>query len=127
MIGHRIREAREVRGMTLGELARITGISKSYLSQLENERASKPSAEFVARISSALKCPFERLLTSTGVPQEPDVSLASPSLRRLARDENLSDDERAMLSRINYRGQKPASVEGWRRILDAIRQSLDSN
>lgn len=54
-IGKHIRAARGVQGISLSELARRAGISKAYLSQLENAPDKKPSAEIVYRLALALK------------------------------------------------------------------------
>ena len=45
-LGGRIRQLREAEGLSLGELAEVSGISKSYLWNLENKEGhQKPSAD----------------------------------------------------------------------------------
>ena len=54
IIGEKIREIRQSQGITAGTLSEIAGVSKSYLSQLENGKSQSPSVEIVAKIAEAL-------------------------------------------------------------------------
>jgi transcriptional regulator with XRE-family HTH domain len=54
LLGRKIRELRLAKGMTLDELARATGSSKSYLWELEHRDAARPSGEKLVRIATAL-------------------------------------------------------------------------
>lgn len=54
MIGSRIHTARITRGIGLRELSRLTGISVSYLSELENGKNANPSVAIVKKIALAL-------------------------------------------------------------------------
>ena len=66
-VGKRIRAVRQQRGMSLRDLARRSGVSKAYLSQLENDPGRKPSVDVVCRIAAALEIPVMELL-ETGAP-----------------------------------------------------------
>jgi transcriptional regulator with XRE-family HTH domain len=55
-IAGRVREHRQERGLTVGQLADDSGISKGMLSKIENAQAS-PSLATLARLSSALGVP----------------------------------------------------------------------
>ena len=55
-LGNRIRAARARRGLSLGELASIAGVSKSLVSQIERGIAA-PSIDTVRRLASALELP----------------------------------------------------------------------
>lgn len=54
-LGRKIREARELRGMTLNELATATGRSKSYLSDIENGRTKRPGKDVIVDLARALR------------------------------------------------------------------------
>ncbi len=56
MIGSRIRELRHKKGLSVTELARRAGVSKSMISQVEREDAN-PSVETVRSIAAALEVP----------------------------------------------------------------------
>lgn len=61
-IGDNIRKLRNERGISLSALARAAGISKAYLSQIENEPDKKPSAEVVYRLAQALEVTMADLM-----------------------------------------------------------------
>ena len=52
-VGSEVRELRKARGLTLDDLSRTTGISRSYLSVIERD-AGKPSVEVFTAIAEAL-------------------------------------------------------------------------
>jgi transcriptional regulator with XRE-family HTH domain len=55
-IGTRIREARQARGFSQGELEARTGLLRCYLSRVENGH-TEPSLQTLARIAAALDIP----------------------------------------------------------------------
>lgn len=62
--GARIRAARVRAGLSLSQLARDAGVSKGYISKLENRPAEnvRPGGATLARIASALGVPITDLL-----------------------------------------------------------------
>ncbi len=56
-----VRERRHLAGMTLGELAHASGLSKTILSRIENGHGN-PSVETLFRIARALGLPLSALL-----------------------------------------------------------------
>ncbi|WP_409302806.1 helix-turn-helix domain-containing protein [Peribacillus sp. SCS-155] len=72
MLGTRIRELRKEKNLTLSHLARKTGISKSYLSQMERNIQTNPSVEVVLKIAKVLEVPIQDLvvLPAKGIKQE---------------------------------------------------------
>lgn len=63
MDGKKIRELRVKRGLSLTELAKLSGISKSYLSFIERGKQANPSIEVIDKIAHALKIDIQTLLT----------------------------------------------------------------
>lgn len=61
-LAQKIKALRNDKGLTLDELAKITGSSKSYIWELENKSISKPSADKLAKIASALGVTTEYLI-----------------------------------------------------------------
>ncbi len=49
-----LKAEREAQGVSLGELAKRTGISKASLSRLENDPAPNPTVATLSRIADAL-------------------------------------------------------------------------
>lgn len=62
MIGHNISAIRKQRGFTLSELSERTGISKSYLSNIERNLKQNPSIHVMEKIASVLKVDLKVLL-----------------------------------------------------------------
>ncbi len=121
-VGGRIRKYRQDRKLSLSQLADQAGVSKGYLSALENDpHARRPSAETLYAIAKALGVTMSDLLgrkllaaASTEVPA---------SLREFAEDEDLPEADVQMLSAIRFRGDPPRTKERWRYIYTAIRTS----
>ena len=67
--GHRLREAREVRGIRAPALADLLGVSRAAISQYENEQAT-PSPEILRSMSAILNVPLGFFLR----PQRPTTA-----------------------------------------------------
>jgi transcriptional regulator with XRE-family HTH domain len=94
-IGFRIRELRQLRGLTLQELANVSGLSTSMLSLVERGRAS-PSIGSLIVIASALGVTMSDLLVNGADSEEKIVVRASEArkvetaqhvVRRLLRED----------------------------------------
>jgi transcriptional regulator with XRE-family HTH domain len=72
VIAERVREFRLRLGLTVGQLAELTGLSKGMLSKIENARSS-PSLATLARLSEALKVPVTAFFRGPGLGEEQDV------------------------------------------------------
>jgi len=117
-----MRRFREERGMSLSQLAEKAGVSKGYLSSLENEpEARRPSAETLYALASALGVTMAdlmgRRLLSASATQVPE------SLKEFAAELGLPEADVQMLASIQFRGEQPRTKERWRYIYNAIRTS----
>lgn len=71
LLGDKIRAARKQKKLSLDQLAELTDSSKSYLWELENKDAPKPSFEKVAKIAAALEVTPDFLITDdTAAPDQ---------------------------------------------------------
>src|SRR6266545_4606439 len=125
-IGDRIRRYRKERSLSLNQLADQTGVSKSYLSALENEASTgsasrRPSADTLYAIAKVLGVTMSDLLGRRLLIEEPTET--SESLRKFAAEDDLPESDIAMLRAIQFRGEPPRTVERWRYIYTAIRVS----
>jgi transcriptional regulator with XRE-family HTH domain len=68
LVGPRLRRVREQRGVTLTEVSRVTGISKSTLSRLENGQR-RPSLELLLPLAQTYRVPIDDLV---GAPEVGD-------------------------------------------------------
>lgn len=60
-LGDLISLARSIKGMTLRELERATGVSNAMLSQIEHGKVREPSFTTVVKIADALGVPLDRM------------------------------------------------------------------
>lgn len=72
MIGNNISAIRKQRGFTLSEFSERTGISKSYLSNIERNLKQNPSIHVMERIAAVLQVDLKSLLLLT---READVQI----------------------------------------------------
>ena len=101
-------------------------MSKGYLSQIEADATTRPSAETLYKIAKALGISLGELL-------EEDATIAAPepapevseSLRQFAAEADLPETEVQMLARIRYRGRSPRTAADWRYLYESIRRSTE--
>ncbi|MFE0679142.1 helix-turn-helix domain-containing protein [Streptomyces sp. NPDC058867] len=67
LVARNVRQFRLERAMSLGELARRSGLSKQTLSKIE-QGAGNPTVETLSLLGAALDLPARRLLTEWGTP-----------------------------------------------------------
>jgi XRE family aerobic/anaerobic benzoate catabolism transcriptional regulator len=67
-LGDKIREFREVIGVTQGQLAEHASVSQGYLSQLENGDVKNPSAAVLLRVAQAMDVEPDDLFEAAGYP-----------------------------------------------------------
>ena len=83
-VGDTLSALRQSRALSLDELSRMAGVSKSMLSQIERAQAN-PTVAVVWRLANALGVPISELLENPSARPVPAVSLvplqATPTLR----------------------------------------------
>lgn len=72
-MGEKIRTLRKERGLTLAQLAELSGSSKSYIWELENKNPPRPSGEKISAISSVLEVTADYLLNDDGAVNQADA------------------------------------------------------
>ncbi|HEX4688395.1 MAG TPA: XRE family transcriptional regulator [Nocardioides sp.] len=108
LVAPRLRKVRELRGVTLTDVAERTGISKSTLSRLENGQR-RPSLELLLPLAQAYRVPLDDLV---GAPEVGD-----PRIRLKPRKVN----GRTVLPLT----RSPGGVQAWKIVIPA-RQSQPS-
>lgn len=94
-IGSTIKAARERKGLSLRELEILTGISNPYLSQLENDKITKPNSNFIRKLSFHLELDFKQLMMDSGIIQP--ISLEQNKVRTVAFSDGLTDEEERII------------------------------
>jgi transcriptional regulator with XRE-family HTH domain len=66
-LGLLLKESRKLSKLTLRQVEEATGISNAYLSQLENGKIKKPSANVLYKIASVYRVDINQLMKSSGL------------------------------------------------------------
>lgn len=61
MIGDKIKKLRELNNLTAKELAERTGLTASYISQIENNKKDNPTRKTLEKIAKALNTTIENI------------------------------------------------------------------
>src|SRR6266480_888425 len=128
--GDRIREAREAKGWTQEDLAAKAGISKGFLSDVENNKRNV-SAENALKIADALGVSLDFLMRGEQGREEaarepvripPELSQAAQELG-LSYSETLTllDAHEAVVARRSNQFIRRRTVEDWKRLREAIK------
>jgi XRE family transcriptional regulator of biofilm formation len=126
-LGHKIRFLRQGKGWSLADLEKESGVSKAYISDIENGVAGKPNIQYVFSIAKALGVTLDELVYETSkehrsaTGSRKEKSDLPPGLAELQRELNLTDEDVEMLGTVNFRGHRPTDKEGWRFLLETIR------
>lgn len=120
--GQRLRSVRVAQKLTISELARLSGVSKGYLSQLERANAARPSADTLFAVAEALGASAVELYEG----YEPPIPVVEipDSLRAFGEEAELPPTDLEMLAAIHYRGLAPETKEDWHFIYESIRRSV---
>jgi transcriptional regulator with XRE-family HTH domain len=66
-LGQTLKEARLLIPLTLRQVEEATGISNAYLSQLENDKIKKPSANVLYKLSCIYNIELDEILLAAGI------------------------------------------------------------
>ena len=124
-LSQKIKQLREEKGLSLNKLAEEAGVSKAYLSQLENNVSKQPSAEVLFKIASALGTTIAYLLEKPMRVYTEDHREVPRGLRELidkrGKTLDIREEDIKMLMNIEYRGKQPITAEEWEHVLQTIR------
>ena len=129
-VGDRLREIRDRRRITQDQLAVAADISKSFLSEVENNKRNI-SSQGLLRIAKVLGASVDYLLTGEAKEdrlKEPVV--IPPELSRAADELHLSFNEtvelleahRSVVARRSNKATKSFTVEDWKELSKAIKK-----
>lgn len=130
-VGERIRIVRESKGLTQDQLAAAAGISKSFVSEVENGKRNV-SAQNLLRIANAMEASVEYLLrgVSLAAQVEPAAVTVPPELAAAAERLGLSfsatmdllETQRSVVARRGSGPSKDLTVENWIDLHNAIKK-----
>ncbi|MBE0467407.1 MAG: helix-turn-helix domain-containing protein [Candidatus Desulforudis sp.] len=119
-LGRRIRRLREDMGLTVTELAERVGVTKGYISQIESGAVKKVAASHLFDIAQVLNTDIGYLLGRKVVLEQADT-LVTQELKELQAAYDVNPEDIKMLASIEFRGERPKTVDGWKFILEALR------
>ena|SRR5271163_604588 len=129
--GDRIREIREAKRLTQDQLAEKTGISKGFLSDVENGKRNV-SSEYLLRIANALNASVDYLLRGTTdspagnrepIVIPPELSAAAERLDlSYSQAIELLEAHRSVIARRSNKQSKPFTIEDWIALHNAIKK-----
>lgn len=70
-LGTQLRKIRELKGLSLRDVEKRTGVSNGYLSQLERGDAKNPSPSKLAALAKLYGVSYEKLLAAAGYLKRP--------------------------------------------------------
>lgn len=95
-LGGILKEAREIRRLSLREVEVQSGISNAYLSQLENDKIKKPSANTLYKLAELFNITFDDLMVAAGIVERKDEQ-KKQSIHFAFSSDNLSEEEEQAL------------------------------
>ncbi|MCC6896906.1 MAG: helix-turn-helix domain-containing protein [Anaerolineae bacterium] len=124
----KLRELRTGRDLTLKNLAETTGLSVSYLSDIERGRTN-PSLKTVEALADALDVSVQTLLTGVEFIEETSHDDLPEGLKELVNDEEFNEEINRdwidLLSKIQMRGKRPQSKREWMELYLHLRSLLE--
>ena len=124
-LGRRVREERNKAGLSLAQLADLSGLTKAYLVRLENQTAN-PSMDVVSRIADALELTIADLVGGPVIRYVGDDADVSPLLRAFADQAGLKSGDVSMLASIRWReGEQPRTLERWQYVYRSLKMSRE--
>lgn len=120
--GQRVRQERKEQEYNQQELADRVGISRTYLSQIEQGKAQNLSLRLAQKLSTELgiESPYEEDSSS-------EKSAIPDSLRQFAEEDDIPDSDVEMLASIEYRGNQPQSAGKWRMVYHVIKGASEDD
>jgi transcriptional regulator with XRE-family HTH domain len=129
-VGERIKEIRDRLRLTQDELAERSGISKGFLSDVENDKRN-PSSEYLLRIANALGASVDYLLKGEDASADMAAPVVIPhELAQLAEELKLTYAQtvellaahNSVVAKRRDRGMKRFTIEDWRGLYEAVQK-----
>lgn len=110
--GERLRRLRNLRNLSLDELAGRTGLTKAYLWRLETNPDINPSIEVGQKLAAGLGVTIGALIDAPSTEEEGGIEIP-PMLKEAQRAFNIPERDLPDLARIRFRGAQPMNAEDW--------------
>ena len=102
-LGQTLKDARESIPLTLRQVEEAAGISNAYLSQLENEKIKKPSANVLYKLATMYGLHLDVLLAAAGIIQEkPGIRSNLSNNAALSAEKLTTEEEEVLLKYLKF-------------------------
>lgn len=132
-IGGNIKKYRELRSITLPDLATRAGVSKAFLWEIEAGNSKRPGAETLYKIAEALGVTIAHLMGKSPAPDganwiEPEINdgLRAFINERKRQGQPLLPGEVESLSFVQLQGGRPETKEQWAVVYGMLREMTGS-
>ena len=131
-VGERIKKRRLELGWTQEQLCQKAGISKGFLSDLENDKRSV-SAENLLDIARALSLSLDYLMTGKASEEEPTEVALPVSLAKFAAEEGISlrqtlmllDMHKQILAHRSAKKKDGLEAVDWRKFYEGVKEFVE--
>ncbi len=101
-LGTVLRQARDLKDLSLRTVADMTGISNPYLSQLENDKIKKPSADILHKLANVYNLDFNYLLHIAGLVEKSSEENVSLGKFVFAKNNLTKDEENELMHYLQF-------------------------
>lgn len=124
-VGKRIANLRKLKNLTLPELAEKSGVSKGYISQLENEIIISPSVDTLKKLADAMDVTIADILelqkvNAINIPEIKDKTLEEFLEERRRGGNPVPEDIIRALTQVKTRKKGAMSKEDWAYLCETI-------
>jgi XRE family transcriptional regulator, regulator of sulfur utilization len=128
-LGDRIRELRNNKGETLRNTSENTGLSVSYLSDIERGRTN-PSLQTLETLANHFGITINDMLLGVDFAGNQTENAYPPGLLELFNDKELGkeidEDWKNLLVKINLRGKRPQNKIQWMELYLSLKRILET-
>lgn len=128
-LGYRIRELRNNKGETLKNTSEDTGLSVSYLSDIERGRTN-PSLQTLETLANHFGITINDMLLGVDFAGDQTENAYPPGLLELFEDKELGkeidEDWKKLLVKINLRGKRPQNKIQWMELYLSLKRILET-
>ena len=129
-LGDRIRELRNNKGETLKNTSEDTGLSVSYLSDIERGRTN-PSLQTLETLANHFGITINDMLLGVDFAGDQTENAYPPGLLELFNDKELGkeidEDWKNLLVKINLRGKRPQNKIQWMELYLSLKRILETH
>lgn len=101
-LGEQLRRSRAISRLTLRQVEEAIQISNAYLSQLENDKIKKPSANVLYKLACLYKVDLNVFLFACGIIKEEPSGNILPKIKMNGPQELTKEEEQALIDYLGY-------------------------